>query len=86
MSKQIWRYETIYVAPGMLGKYERLGQGSPVVVDERNNNEKLDPRKVDDKICIYEREVKEWFLNRALELVRSDRSSSSSNGFIVLMI
>ncbi len=41
----------------MLGEYV----DTPAVTDERNAK-KLDPRELQDKICIYERQVREWFL------------------------
>lgn len=80
MSKQILRNQEIYLAPGILGKYEN---GNPVAIDERNNDARLNPRDIDDKITIYEREVNEWFLNRASDLLEHD---SFDNSFIVLMV
>lgn len=79
MSKQIQKNKEIYLAPKILGKFQ---DGNPVAVDERTG-EKLDPKNIDDKIKIYEREVKEWFLDIALELIRSN---AFNNAFIVLMI
>ncbi len=80
MSKQIQRNEEIYVAPQMLGKYEG---GTPVVIDERNPNERLTPTNIEDKIKIYEREVKEWFLKPATDLLSQD---CFNNSFLVLMV
>ena len=80
MSKQIQKDEEIYLASKILGKYE---DSIPVAIDEKNNNKKLDPRDIDDKITIYEREVNEWFLNPATKLLKQD---SSNNSFVVLMI
>jgi hypothetical protein len=80
MSKQIQRDEEIYVAPEMLGKYE---SGTPVVIDERNSNGRLDPTNVEHKIEIYEREVKEWFLKPAQDLLTQN---SFKNSFLVLMV
>ena len=80
MSKQILRSEEIYVAPQMLGKYE---DRTPVVIDEKNNNEKLYPTNIEHKIKIYEREVNEWFLVPATKLLEQDNSNYS---FIVLMV
>lgn len=80
MSKQILRNQEIYLAPGILGKFEN---GTPVAVDERNNGARLNPRDIDDKITIYEREVNEWFLNRASDLLNYNRFD---NSFIVLMV
>jgi len=80
MPKQIERDQEIYLAPEILGKYEN---GEPIAIDERNDNERLNPRNVDDKIKIYQREVEEWFLNPASELIQQE---SFKNAFIVLMI
>ena len=80
MSKQIQRDEEIYVAPEMLGKYE---EQTPVVIDERNQNNRLDPTNIDDKIKIYEREVKGWFLEPARSLLIQD---DFNNSFLVLMV
>ena len=80
MSKQIQRNEEIYVAPKMLGKYE--GQ-TPVVIDEGNSNDRLDPTNIDHKIKIYEREVKGWFLGPAKSLLNQN---SFNNSFLVLMV
>lgn len=80
MPKQIGRDQEIYLAPGILGKFEN---DRPVAIDERNNNAILDPRNLDDKITIYEREVKEWFLNPASDLLNSN---TFDNSFIVLMV
>ena len=80
MSKQIQRDQEIYVAPEMLGKYE---DQTPVVIDERNQNNRLDPTNIDDKIKIYEREVKGWFLEPARSLLILD---GFKNSFLVLMV
>lgn len=80
MLKQIQRNQEIYLAPGILGKYE---DGEPVAIDERNDNARLNPRDINAKITIYEREVKEWFLNPASGLLVQD---SFNNSFIVLMV
>jgi len=80
MSKQIERGSEIYLAPSILGKYEGR---RPIAIDERNGNRRLDPRNIDDKIIIYEREVTEWFLLPAHDLLISN---SFNNSFVVLMI
>lgn len=80
MSKQIRQEEDIYLAPGVLGRYEN---GIPVVVDERNNDERLDPRDLDDKIKIYTQEVNGWFLEPASDLILQ---TGFRNSFIVLMV
>ncbi|GBO54738.1 hypothetical protein APA_2789 [Pseudanabaena sp. lw0831] len=79
MSKQIQRNEDIYLAIEMLGKYQ---DENPVVFDERSG-ETLDPKNLDNKIKIYEREVKEWFLDIASRLAEYDEFK---NGFVILMI
>jgi hypothetical protein len=79
MSKQIPKSGKIYVAPKMLGKYN---EGVATVVDERNGD-KLDPKDIDDKILIYEREVQGWFLDPASKLLDDNHFN---NSFIVLMI
>ncbi len=68
----------MYIAPDILGTYRN---GRYLAIDERNGNSELDPNNIDDKIIIYERQVKEWFLNRASRIVHG-----KYNGFIVLMI
>jgi hypothetical protein len=78
MPKRIRQNEDIYIAPNILGKYEN---GRYFAIDEKNNNEELNPNDIDDKITIYERQVKGWFLDRATRLVNGEY-----NGFIVLMI
>lgn len=80
MPKQIPRNEEIYLAPGILGRYEN---NEPVAIDERNGNKILDPNNVDHKIIIYEREVQEWFLSPATMLLDEN---SFNNSFIVLMV
>lgn len=77
MSKQLRNYQ-IYIAPKIRGYINDNGEA--IVFDEISNTQ-LNPTNVDDKITIYERQVKEWFLNRAKTLLRG-----KNNGFIVLMI
>jgi len=79
MPKQIQRSREIYIAPEILGKYEN---SSPIVIDERHDR-MLDPKDIDDKITIYEREVSDWFLNPAEALLNHNNFRSS---FIVLMV
>ena len=80
MPKQIQRNQEIYIVPEILGKYEN---GIPIAVDERNGNRSLDPRDIDDKIAIYEREVNDWFLSPAESLLDHNRFE---NSFVVLMV
>lgn len=77
MPKRIRRNYPIYIAPKILGYYEN---NSPKAYDEKNVIE-LNPNNTDDKILIYERQVTEWFLNRASRLIKG-----TNNGFIILMI
>lgn len=63
----------------MLGKYEN---GTPIVIDELNNL-RLDPNNIEDKIKIYEREVKEWFLEPTLKLLNDE--NVFNNSFLILM-
>lgn len=75
------RDEPIYLAPEILAY--RGANNAPCVVDERTGRS-LDPSSIDDKICIYERQVKEWFLERAKSFLRG--RYSKYNGFAVMMI
>jgi hypothetical protein len=68
----------IYVAHQMLGEYV----DRQVVTDERNVK-KLDPTELQDKICIYERQVREWFLSPAKMLFKMMGEQAS---FAVLAI
>lgn len=77
MAKRIRRDYDIYLAPRIRGYYEH---DSPMVLDEKSNRY-LDPYDIDSKVIIYERQVKEWFLNRATRYLRGD-----NGGFVVLMI
>jgi len=77
MPKQLRNYP-IYIAPQIRGQIQ--SNGEPLVFDEKTNTN-LNPNNVDDKITIYERQVNEWFLNRASSLLEG-----KNNGFIVLMI
>lgn len=78
MPKQIRQDEDIYIAPDILGTYRN---NQYLAIDERNNNIELDPYDIDNKILFYERQVQDWFLNRATRLVNGDY-----NGFIILMV
>lgn len=76
MTKKLRSY-WLRVAPDMRG---RIHRGRATVVDKRTN-ETLDPYNVDDKIKIYERQVKEWFLNKVSRSIRG-----KYYGMIVLMV
>ncbi|MBD2059751.1 hypothetical protein H6F88_27830 [Oculatella sp. FACHB-28] len=80
MPKQILKDEEIYIAPGIIGKYE---DGNPIAIDEKSGK-RLDPKNIDDKIFIYEREVTGWFLDPASALLEGKHRFE--NSFIVLMI
>ena len=80
MAKKL-RENPIYIAPDILGKIDEMG--FPEVIDERNNDRQLDPNTIEHKIIIYERQVMDWFLNPATNLIRY---RNKNKGFIVLMI
>ena len=80
MAKKLRQNQSIYIAPEITGSLNNNYE--PVVLDERNNNY-LDPRSIDDKTIIYERQVLEWFLKPAQNLIRY---RNKNKGFIVLMI
>lgn len=77
MPKQLRNYP-IYIAPHIRGILDNTGE--PVVYDEKTN-QNLNIRSINDKILVYERQVKGWFLDRATGLLKGDKS-----GFIILMI
>ncbi|MFH1471762.1 MAG: hypothetical protein ABIF85_02595 [Nanoarchaeota archaeon] len=77
MPKQLRDYP-IYIAPQIRGQIQ--SNGEPRVFDEKTNTY-LNPDNVNDKITIYERQVNEWFLKRASNLLKG-----KNNDFIVLMI
>jgi len=79
MTKKI-RTEPINIAPDIIGWLDI--HNTPKVFDKRNNVE-LDPTNLDDKIIIYERQVSDWFLKPASDLIRY---KNKNKGFIVLMI
>ena len=78
MPKRIRQDEDIYIAPDILGSYVN---GRYIAIDEKKDNQELDPNNIDDKIIIYERQVKGWFLDRATKLIKGRYT-----GFIILMI
>jgi hypothetical protein len=78
MPKQLRDYP-IYIAPQIRG-YRDKNTRRPMVYDERTKTN-LDPTIIEDKIIIYERQVKDWFLNIAKELVNDE-----NGGFVSLMI
>lgn len=78
MSKKLRRDQKIYIAPEIIGWLDK--NYNPVVKDERSGKN-LDPTNVNDKIIVYERQVKDWFLKPATRYIKG-----KNNGFIVLMI
>lgn len=68
----------IYLAPQIYA--QRDVKYNPIIDDEKTG-QRLDPNNINDKIIIYERQVNEWFLERASKLV-----TGKNNGFIILMI
>lgn len=79
MSKKIRDYMELYIAKDILGKSEN---GNKIAIDEQNNCNRLNPTNLNDKILIYERQVKGWFLDCAKKL----NIESDDNDFVVLMI
>jgi len=76
MPKQIIDSE-IYIAPKILG----VNKDNQYFVTDEETDRELDIDNLDDKIFIYERQVKGWFLDRANDLL-----NSNENKFIILMI
>lgn len=78
MVKKLRQGEPLYLAPGIKGWIDN--QYRAKVIDEKNG-QFLNPDNTFDKIKIYERQVKGWFLNRASRFLRGDK-----NDLIVLMV
>lgn len=78
MPKRI-RREPIYIAPNIIGSIQ--DNGEYLVFDEKEISE-LDPTNILDKIKIYERQVKGWFLEPTLRMVKY---KPENKGFLVLM-
>lgn len=72
--------EPIYIAPNIIGHIDNIG--NPCIYDEVTNLY-LNPNDDFDKITIYERQVKGWFLYEAQKLTRY---RNQNKGFIVLMV
>lgn len=70
----------ICIAPNIKGQI--LNDGTPLIIDELTN-QSLSPYNVDDKIKVYEAQVKGWFLEPATKLIKAKKGH---NGFAVLMI
>lgn len=78
MVKKLREGQEVILAPDIFG---RLDNGNPVVWDTRGNPRNLDVSSIDDKIIIYERQVKDWFLSPAQNI-----SSDMDKRFLVLMV
>lgn len=78
MAKRI-RTEPIEIAPNIIGAIQDNGN---YFVFDKENNILLNPLNIDDKIKIYERQVKGWFLEPTLKMVNY---KPESKGFLVLM-
>lgn len=79
MAKKL-RREPIYIAPNIIGCINE--EGNHNIIDEINLRQ-LSPFDIDDKIYIYERQVNDWFLNVAENLIKY---KNKNKGFVVLMI
>lgn len=79
MSKKL-RRDPINIAPEIVGWLDE--NYNPHVIDNRTGKT-LDPRNINHKIEIYERQVKDWFLIPATNLTKY---KNKNKGFIVLMI
>jgi hypothetical protein len=64
----------------MLGVYR---DGDPSVYDELNKTH-LNPQDIDDKILIYERQVKGWFIKPAERLL--DMLGEADSAFLILSV
>lgn len=80
MPKKLRTTQT-YIAQDILGRLDT--NGYPRVKDERNENIQLDIHNIDDKITIYERQVKEWFFLPAEKLFKVRKCNGR---FAALMI
>lgn len=79
MVKKLREGQEVILAPDIFG---RLDNGNPVVFDTRDRPARsLDISSIDDKIIIYERQVKEWLLNPAQSI-----SLDKNKHFLVLMV
>jgi hypothetical protein len=72
------RQGSIFLAPDIIGC--QSDDGRFIVTDSRNKKI-LNPLNIDDKIYIYKRQVKEWFLKKATSYTKGKNSE-----FAVLMI
>lgn len=77
MAKQLRQGEEVYIAPGIIGKRDE----HKLVIRVNSSGKKLNPKKIEDKITIFEAQVNGWFLHPASNLLGKE-----NNGFVVLMI
>ncbi len=75
------RTTPIYIAPDIIGYLDE--NSSAIVKDERNENRILNVSNICDKIEIYERQVKEWFLLPAEKMLNGE---GYNGNFAALMI
>ncbi|MEG1006691.1 MAG: hypothetical protein RSO15_10490 [Bacteroides sp.] len=75
------RTTPIYIAPDIIGYLDE--NSSAIVKDERNENRILNVSNICDKIEIYERQVKEWFLLPAEKMLNEEEYNGK---FAALMI
>jgi len=76
MTKRL-REDWLYIAPHIIGR--RVANVSEVI--DELNQKTLDPDDEYDKITIYERQVQQWFIQPATQLIKK-----KENEFIVFMI
>jgi len=79
MSKKIIKGKSIHIALNMIGSYEN----EDPIIHDTDKNEKIDPREIESKIKIYEREVMGWFINPAKDLLEDN---PMANSFLVIMV
>jgi len=68
----------VNVAPGIMGTITDDGRE---ILHDIVGSADMNPRDIDDKITVYERQMCGWFLDRATRFARGE-----NNGFIILMI
>lgn len=78
MPKRLRRNEIINLAVGITGVIDDNGRA---YVYDNIKHKNLNPDNLDDKIKIYQRQVKKWFLECATRLIKG-----KDNGFVILMI
>jgi hypothetical protein len=74
------RNELPYIAPAIRGWLDE--NGNALILDEHNGNE-LDKENINEKILVYERQIKNWFL---VFLKNFIMYKNKNKEFIVLMI